>query len=217
LFRRHIMITVEKLHHPRVRSIGRLIRSAWPVAAGALGVAMFATVFFGEALADRTNAPDAAKYSLKVPGGLAFAEFKGYEDWAVISIDHTDDLLKVILGNPVAIDAFRAGVPGNDKPFPDGSKMAKVEWRPKKSPDAPYDITVPGAVYDLDFMVKDSKRFADSGGWGYAVFKHDAASGMYTPATLSHKPPQGNDAKCGAACHTIVRGKDYVFTEYAKR
>ena len=157
------------------------------------------------------------KYSLKVPGGLAFSEFRGYEDWAVISIDHTDELLKVILGNPVVMEAFRAGVPGNGKPFPDGSKMAKVEWHPKKSPDAPYDITVPGSVYDLDFMVKDAKRFADSGGWGYAVFKHDPASGMYAPATLTHKPPQGNDAACGAACHTIVKAKDYVFTEYAKR
>ena len=157
------------------------------------------------------------KYDLKVPGGLTFSEFRGYEDWAVIAIDHTDELMKVIVGNPVAIDAFRAGIPGNGKPFPDGSKMAKVEWRPKKSPDAPYDINVPGTVYDLDFMVKDAKRFADSGGWGYAVFKHDAASGTYTPATHTHKPPQANDAKCGSACHTIAKAKDYVFTEYAKR
>src|SRR5262245_16824204 len=157
------------------------------------------------------------KYSLQVPGGLAFSEFRGYEDWAVISIDHTDELMKVILGNPVVIDAFRAGIPGNGKPFPDGSRMAKVEWRPKKSPDAPYDINVPGPIYDLDFMVKDARRFPDSGGWGYAVFKHDPASGMYTPATLTHKPPQGDDARCGAACHTIVKTKDYVFTDYAKR
>ena len=95
--------------------------------------------------------------------------------------------------------------------------MAKVEWRPKKISDAPFDVTVPGALYDLDFMVKDVKRFADSGGWGYAVFKHDAATGMYEPATRTHKPPQGNDAKCGSACHTIAKAKDYVFTEYAKR
>ena len=211
------MITVEKLHHPRVRSLGRLIRSARAVAAGALGVATFATLCFGEAVADRSNASDAAKYSLKVPGGLAFSEFKGYEDWAVITIDHTADLMKVILGNPVVMDAFRAGIPRNGNPFPDGSKMAKVEWHPKKSPDAPYDINVPGPIYDLDFMVKDAKRFPDSGGWGYAVFVHDVASGTYRPGTLAHKPPQGSDAKCGAACHTIVKGKDYVFTDYAKR
>ena len=88
---------------------------------------------------------------------------------------------------------------------------------PAKSPDAPYDITVPGTNYDLDFMVKDSTRFPDSGGWGYAVFKYDTASGMYTPATQTHKPPQGNNAKCGTACHMIAKPKDYVFTEYAKR
>src|SRR5262245_29731544 len=99
------MITVEKLP--------RLIRSAAELAAGAIGVALFATLFFSEAFADGVAAPEAAKYSLKVPGGLAFAEFKGYEDWAVISIDHTGDLMKAIIGNPVAMDAFRAGIPGN--------------------------------------------------------------------------------------------------------
>ena len=164
-----------------------------------------------------SSAPEESKYTLKVPGGLAFSEFRGYEDWAVVAVQHTGDLTKVVVGNPTTMDAFRAGVPGNGKPFPDGSKMAKVEWRPAKSPDSPYDITVPGTVYDLDFMVKDSKRFADSGGWGYAVFKHDAESGMYAPATLTHKPPQGNDARCGTACHMIAKAKDYVFTVYATR
>jgi hypothetical protein len=94
--------------------------------------------------------------------------------------------------------------------------MAKVEWHPKKSADVPYDVDVPGPIYALEFMVKDAVRFADSGGWGYALFVPDA-SGAYTPGTLTHKPPQGNDAKCGAACHTIVKGKDYVFTDYAQR
>jgi hypothetical protein len=214
------MIPLNNLRWSLVRSIGRLIRSAPAVAATAAGIALFATPLFGEPVAGHSNAasaPDEAKYNLKVPGGLAFAEFKGYEDWAVVAIDHTDDLMKAIVANPVALEAFRAGIPGNGKPFPDGSRMAKVEWRPKRSPDAPYDIKVPGEVYDVDFMVKDTKRFADSGGWGYAVFKRDTASGTYTPGTLTHKPPQGNDAKCGLACHTIVKAKDYVFTEYAKR
>jgi hypothetical protein len=66
-------------------------------------------------------------------------------------------------------------------------------------------------------MVKDAKRFADSNGWGYAVFVYDTATDSYRPGTLEHSPPQGNDAKCGAACHTIVKDKDYVFTNYAKR
>jgi hypothetical protein len=66
-------------------------------------------------------------------------------------------------------------------------------------------------------MVKDSKRFADSGGWGWGEFKYDAASDTFTPQTLADIPPQGNDAKCGFACHTIVKAKDYVFTAYPKR
>jgi hypothetical protein len=66
-------------------------------------------------------------------------------------------------------------------------------------------------------MVKDSKRFADSGGWGYAVFDYDAASETFRPGTLADKPPQGNDAKSGFACHTRVKTRDYVFTEYGHR
>jgi hypothetical protein len=76
---------------------------------------------------------------------------------------------------------------------------------------------VPGTQHDVDFMVKDSKRFADSGGWGYAEFEYDAASDTYRPGTLSDEPPQANDAKCGFACHTIVQTRDYVFTEYGHR
>ena len=135
----------------------------------------------------------------------------------VVAVHHTEDLVKVIVANPVAIDAYRAGIPGNGKPFPDGSKLSKLEWRPAKSTTAPYDIKVPGNNYAAEIMVKDSKKFADSGGWGYAAFVPDGATGKYKPAGLDHVPPQGNDAKCGAACHTIVKGKDYVFTEYAKR
>jgi hypothetical protein len=104
------------------------------------------------------------KYTLQVPNGLKFSEFRGYENWQVINVARTEGLLKVIVGNPVVMDAYRAGIPGNGKPFPDGSKMAKVEWHPKKSATAPYDIAVADTIYDLDFMVKDAKRFADSGG-----------------------------------------------------
>ena len=95
------------------------------------------------------------------------------------------------------IKAYKAGVPGNGKPFPDGAKMAKIHWTPKKNVAAPGQPTVPGPLHDVDFMVKDSKRFADSGGWGYAVFKYDAAKDAYTPGTTADSPPQANDAKCG--------------------
>jgi hypothetical protein len=158
------------------------------------------------------------KYTVQVPGGLGFSAFRGYEDWQTVAVSKTEAVINVILANPVAIDAYRAGVPDNGKPFPDGAKMVKIHWTPKKSTEAPDPSTVvPDTLYAVGFMEKDSKRFADSGGWGYAVFRHDAASGMYTPATRTHKPPQGNDAKCGSACHTIAKAKDYVFTEYAKR
>ena len=157
------------------------------------------------------------KYTVQVPGGLAFSEFRGYEDWQVIAVSQTGDLIVAILGNPEIIAAYQAGVPGNGKPFPDGSKMAKIHWNQKKSTEAPAPTLVPDTLHDIDFMVRDSKRFADSGNWGYAQFNYDAASDTFTPQTLAGNPPQGNDAKCGFACHTIVKAKDYVFTAYPKR
>jgi hypothetical protein len=156
------------------------------------------------------------RYTVKVPNGLAFSEFKGYEAWQVVSTSQDGPLMAAILANPVMIKAYLAGVPGDGKPFPDGSRMAKIHWNPKKMEAFPA-ATVPGTQHDVDFMVKDSKRFADSGGWGYAVFEYDAASDTFKPGTLADKPPQGNDAKCGFACHTTVKTRDYVFTAYAKR
>ena len=156
------------------------------------------------------------KYTVKVPGGLAFSEFKGYEAWQAIAISHNPKVVGVILGNPVMINAYQAGIPDNGKPVPDGAKMAKVHWSPKPNEFFP-DATVPGTLLNVDFMVKDSKRFADSGGWGYAVFDYDAASDTFTPGTTAGTPPQGNDAKCGFACHTRANVRDYVFTEYGKR
>jgi mono/diheme cytochrome c family protein len=157
------------------------------------------------------------KYSLKIPNGLAFSEFRGYEGWPVIAISHNGDKLAAILGNPAMIDAYKAGIPGNGKPFPDGAKMVKVHWNAKVDPGEPGAPSVPGTQHDVDLMVKDSKRFADSGGWGYGAFEYDAASNTFTPATLKDKPPQGHDAKCGFACHTAVKTKDYVFTDYGRR
>ena len=156
------------------------------------------------------------KYHVSVPGGLAMSEFRGYEGWQAVSISHATRVA-LILANPVMIEAFKAGVPANGKPFPDGSKMAKIHWVPKLSEHAPAPTTVPGTLHDVDFMEKDSKRFADSGGWGYAEFEFDAASNTFRPGNLDDHPPQANDAKCGLGCHTIVRSRDYVFTEYGKR
>jgi Cytochrome P460 len=105
------------------------------------------------------------RYSLSVPGGLAFSEFKGYEGWQVINLSHSEKLLAVILGNPAMIDAYKAGIPANGKPVPDGAKMAKIHYVPKVREEISGQPTVPGTLHDIDFMVKDSERFADSGGW----------------------------------------------------
>jgi len=156
------------------------------------------------------------KYTVKVPGGLAMSEFKGYEAWQTISVSRNDKAVAVILGNPLMIEAYQAGIPGNGKPVPNGAKMAKIHWAPKQNEFFP-DATVPGKLANVDFMVKDSKRFADSGGWGYAVFDYDAASDTFKPGTAAGTPPQGNDAKCGFACHTKAKARDYVFTDYGRR
>jgi len=149
------------------------------------------------------------KYTVKVPGGLAFSEFRGYEGWQTVAVSQSGDLIEVILGNPAMIDAYRAGTPANGKHFPDGAKMAKIHWNAKQSAEAPSPTTVPDTLHDIDFMARDSKRFPTTGGWGYAQFNYSAASDTFTP--------EGTGADCGFACHTIVAKKDYVFTSYGKR
>src|SRR5512136_1742699 len=83
------------------------------------------------------------KYTLKVPGGLAFSEFRGYEAWETISVSHNGQALAVIFGNRAMIDAFKAGIPGNGKPFPDGAKMAKIHWKQKTAEAFPGQPFVP--------------------------------------------------------------------------
>jgi hypothetical protein len=186
-----------------------------------IGVTVFVGVFLSALVALAVAAQD--KYTVKVPNGLSFSEFRGYEDWQVVAPSETDaqNVMRVILANPVMMKAYRAGIPTNGKPFPDGSKIAKIEWQPKKITDAPFSVstpdTVPGPLTEVEFIEKDAKRFSDTNGWGYAVFKYDAASDTFSPGTLADKPPQGNDAKCGAACHKLAAAKDYIFTAYPKR
>jgi Cytochrome P460 len=157
------------------------------------------------------------RYALEVPGGMAFSEFRGYEDWQTVAVSQNGKTIETILGNPAMIEAYKSGIPGNGKPFPDGAKFAKIHWTARKADDQPGEPLVPGALHDIDFMQKDSKRFADSGGWGYAEFEYDAASDAFRPGNENDSPPQERDAKCGFACHTIVAAKDYVFTAYPKR
>ncbi len=163
------------------------------------------------------------RYALKIPGGLAFSEIRGYEDWQVVGPSLTDaqNVIRVILANPAMIKAYREGIPGNGKPFPDGSKIVKIEWTPRKLTTPPFAAsrpdTVPGDLTEVEFIEKDSGKFADTHGWGYAMFDYNAAAGTFAPATSASKPPVNNDAKCGAACHTLAASKDYIFTDYPKR
>jgi len=87
--------------------------------------------------------------------------------------------------------------------------MAKIHWNAKQSAEAPSPTTVPDTLHDIDFMVRDSKRFSSTGNWGYAQFNYNAASDTFTP--------EGTGPGCGFTCHTIVAKKDYVFTSYGKR
>ena len=157
------------------------------------------------------------RYTVKVPNGLALSEVRGYETWQMISVSHNGKLMAVILGNPAMVQAYKAGIPANGKPFPDGARMAKIHWTVKTNTMAAGQPRVPDTLHDVDVMVKDSKRFADSGGWGYGEFEYDATSETFRPGTTSDYPPQANDAKCGFGCHTSAKDRDYVFTEFPKR
>ncbi len=150
------------------------------------------------------------KYLLKSPGGIAFSDFRGYEDWSFVSSARTDEVLKVIVANPKMINAYKAGIPGNGQAFPDGSLIVKLQWKPKKSTEAQFAVDVPDFFKQAFVMEKDSKRFPKTGGWGYAVFNYDAASNTYSP-----DPSALQD--CGNACHTAVKAKDYIFHPYQKR
>jgi hypothetical protein len=183
-----------------MESKGRLgIVAGSALIAALVGVAIYAQ--------DRSAAE---KYSLISPSGIAFSDFKGYEDWAVVSSARTDEVLKVIVANPIMIAAYKSGVPGNGKPFPEGSKIAKLQWTPKKSTEAPFVVDVP-EVYKQAFVIeKDSKRFAASGGWGYALFNYDAKAAKFSV------DPTGVST-CGHSCHVEVKAKDYIFHPYQTR
>src|SRR4051795_10279079 len=149
------------------------------------------------------------KYSLKSPDGIAFSDFKGYEDWSVVSSARTDEVLKVIVANPIMINAYKAGLAGNGQAFPDGSRIVKLQWKPKKSAEAPFVVDVPDVLTQAFVMEKDSNRFPKSGGWGYALFNYEAASDKFTA------DPSPSD--CGHACHVAVKAKDHIFHPYQTR
>ena len=121
------------------------------------------------------------RYTLQAPNGVAFSDVRGYETWPDVNVSQVEDGLKVIVANPTMFDAYRTGVPGNGKPFPDGSKIVKIEWSPKEDPESPYPVKVPDTLKRVGFIEKDSKRFPETNGWGYAQFTYDPATAMFTP------------------------------------
>ena len=163
------------------------------------------------------------RYTVKSPNGIAFSEFKGYEDWQVIAPSQTDDAamgcmgvpcVKAILGNAAMIKAYRDGFPGNGKPAPDGAAMAKIEWAKSGNPASPYVVTVPGRLNDVSFMIKDLKRFPDTNGWGYAQFRRTGPADTFTAYGKGAAFAKADCHQChvkGAKAH------DYVFTAYPPR
>ena len=162
--------------------------------------------------------------TLKTANGIAFLEFKDYEKWQLIATSQPDDAggcgtskvgcTKAILGNAAMIGAYRAGIPENGTAVPDGAAMAKVEWL-KDHNSSPYGVTLPGVQTEVSFMVKDSKRFTDTNGWGYATFAYDPQSNTFKAS----KPSTASGARASChGCHTAgAKARDFVFTHYAPR
>jgi hypothetical protein len=140
---------------------------------------------------------------------------QGYRDWRLISVKRLTGAggklkqLRAQLGNDIAIAAFREG----KLPFPDGSIIAALHWNEDSSdfdnqalaagfPDLGLDSTFAGSAMNVQFMVKDSKKYAASGGWGYADF------------TNGKPGDQALHEKC-FPCHLPAKDRDYVFTRYA--
>lgn len=172
-----------------------------PIVAGLVAAL---TVLFGLTLLAQQD-----RYSLKVPDGLAFSEFKGYDTWQTVGVSETETSLKAILANQVMIDAYKAGIPGNGKPFPEGSKTVKIEWIKKKNPVSPYFVEVPETLKSVSFIEKDSKRFPNTHGWAYAQFQYDSGPKTFKPSVTG--------SECGYACHSKVASTDYIYTAYPPR
>ena len=119
-------------------------------------------------------------------------------------------MLKVIVANPAMIAAYKAGIPGNGKPFPDGAKIAKLQWKPKKSTEAPFAVDVPDVYAQAFLMEKDSQAVPR------AAAGATRCSTM-TPASDTFTPDAASPADCGHACHVAVKAKDYIFHPYQKR
>jgi hypothetical protein len=125
----------------------------------------------------------------------------GYRIWELIAPALEDDPLnelRAVVGNSVAMDAYRAG----KLPFPDGTVLVKLAWKRVRSPEFE-PASIPGPATTVQVMVKDSRKYASTGGWGFGRF-------------IDGKPVDLAQHETCFACHEArARGHDYVFTRYA--
>ncbi|MBW2452818.1 MAG: cytochrome P460 family protein [Deltaproteobacteria bacterium] len=133
------------------------------------------------------------------PNGIAFPE--DYKDWRLVSSSHRIDnnTLRVIVGNDKAIEAVRTN---KINPWPDGAMLGKMVWKETILPSWEKAV-VPGEFVHVEFMIKDSNKYPDTGGWGFARWKG-----------LQLEPHGQNESfvfEC-FGCHTPVKDSDYVFT-----
>ncbi|MGR9107094.1 MAG: cytochrome P460 family protein [Gammaproteobacteria bacterium] len=133
------------------------------------------------------------------PNGLTIPE--GYKKWKLIGVSqrNDNDSLRAILGNFRAHQATYARGKWN---WPEGTILAKLVWKDQKHPLWP-DAVVPGELVHIEFMVKDRKKFAATGGWGFARW-----------LGMDRKPYPNDGSEC-FACHTKAANSDYVFTRPA--
>ncbi|HTZ81784.1 MAG TPA: cytochrome P460 family protein [Candidatus Acidoferrales bacterium] len=171
----------------------------------ALAVAILALSFF----VGLTAVAQQDRNALRVPDGLAFGDFNGYDTWQDVAVSETQGSVKAVLGNPVMIAAYKDGIPDDGKPFPEGVKVVKIEWIKKRNALSPYFVEVPDTLKTLSFIEKDSKRFPKTHGWAYAQFEYDPASKTLKPSVTG--------SECGYTCHTKVASRDYIWTEYPPR
>jgi hypothetical protein len=153
------------------------------------------------------------KYSLIAPNGLTFEEIRGYGDMHIVATKYrTDkDELRYVLGNDVAIESYSEGAGQSGKPFRDGTILVKIGWTVKNNPD--WDTAVEQDVLQrVEYQIKDSEKYKDSGGWMWARFVYDAETDTFKPFGENEKFFE----EC-FNCHGLVEGKDYVFTDYAVR
>lgn len=146
-----------------------------------------------------TNTVYSAEFQAAEANGIQLP--KDYKKWRLIAVSQRNDKqsLRAIIGNHTA---YRAAQNGQTKPWPDGAILGKLVWKDRNHPQWP-DAIVPGDLSHVEFMVKNSKQYAETGGWGFARW-----------LGLDLKPYDSDGAEC-FACHTRVKNSDYVFTRLA--